>query len=86
MHCLRDVLYTGSMRGLGKLVIVDHGSGYLTIYANLEQITVSTGQTLDAGSIVGRAGEAGDEGGSQVHFEIRKSTDSLDPLYWLSKR
>ena len=77
-----DVLYIGAMRGLGKLVIVDHGSGYLTIYANLYRIAVATGQRLDAGSTVGKAGE----GSAQVHFEIRKSTDSLDPLNWLSRR
>jgi len=81
-----DVLYIGTMRGLGKLVIVDHGSEYLTIYANLDQIAVSTGQRLNAGSTVGIAGAGDEENGSQVHFEIRKSTDSLDPLNWLSRR
>jgi septal ring factor EnvC (AmiA/AmiB activator) len=81
-----SVLYTGSMRGLGKLVIVDHGGGYLTIYAGLRHIEVSTGQTLEAGTVLGRAGGAGDTGGPKVHFEIRKSTDSLDPQQWLARR
>ena len=58
VHCVASgtVLYTGSMRGLGRLVIVDHGNGYLTIYADLEKIAVSTNQTLSAGAVVGRAG------------------------------
>jgi septal ring factor EnvC (AmiA/AmiB activator) len=77
------VMYTGSMRGLGRLVIVDHGADYLTIYAHLEAIEVSVNQTVTAGAIVGRAGETE---GSQLHFEIRKSTESLDPLQWLGNR
>jgi septal ring factor EnvC (AmiA/AmiB activator) len=78
-----SVMYTGSMRGLGKLVIVDHGAGFLTIYANLGEIGVSTGQILSAGEPIGTVGP-GDT--PQLHFEIRKSTDSLDPLLWLEKR
>lgn len=88
VKCIADgsVLYTGSMRGLGRLVIVDHGNGYLTVYADLAQIAVSTGQKVEAGTIVGKAGEATEENGAQVHFEIRKSTDSLDPQQWLTRR
>jgi len=88
VKCIAEgsVLYTGSMRGLGRLVIVDHGNGYLTVYADLEQIGVATGQKVEAGTVVGKAGEATGENGVQVHFEIRKSTDSLDPQQWLSRR
>ena len=74
------VMYTGSMRGLGRLVIVDHGGDYLTIYAHLEEISVSANQAVAAGTAIGQAGEAE---GAQLHFEIRKSTESLDPLQWL---
>jgi septal ring factor EnvC (AmiA/AmiB activator) len=46
----------------------------------------ATGQKVEAGTVVGKAGEATGENGVQVHFEIRKSTDSLDPQQWLSRR
>jgi septal ring factor EnvC (AmiA/AmiB activator) len=75
------VLYTGSMRGLGRIVIVDHGYGYLTIYARLESIECIAGSKVSAGGAIGSVGREG-----QVHFEIRQSTESLDPADWLGKR
>jgi septal ring factor EnvC (AmiA/AmiB activator) len=75
------VMYTGSMRGLGRIAIVDHGDGYLTIYARLETIECATGSKVSAGSAIGSVGSEG-----QVHFEIRQSTESLDPAAWLGKR
>jgi murein hydrolase activator len=81
------VIYTGSMRGLGRLVIVEHGGDYLTIYSHLEEINVSANQKVIAGTTLGRVGiaAAGSES-SLLHFEIRKSTESLDPLLWLIKK
>lgn len=78
------VIYTGSMRGLGRLVIVDHGSGYLTIYGRLSDIRVSVSEQVGAGSTIGSGGDAGET--AELHFEIRRSTDALDPLEWLEQR
>jgi septal ring factor EnvC (AmiA/AmiB activator) len=75
------VMYTGSMRGLGRIAIVDHGDGYLTIYARLETVECATGSKVSAGSTIGSVGSEG-----KVHFEIRQSTESLDPVAWLLKR
>ena len=80
------VIHTGSMRGLGKLVIVDHGNNFLTIYAHLEEISVATNQSIAAGTVLGKAGAGGISETPQVHFEIRKSTDALDPDLWLEKK
>jgi murein hydrolase activator len=80
------VMYTGSMRGLGRLVIVDHGGDYLTIYSHLEEIAVDANQQVAAGALLGRAGSTGVGNGALLHFEIRKSTESLDPLEWLRGR
>jgi murein hydrolase activator len=80
------VMYTGSMRGLGRLVIVDHGGDYLTIYAHLEDIVVSVNQAVASGAVLGKAAGTGDGEQALLHFEIRKSTDSLDPLQWLGGR
>jgi murein hydrolase activator len=88
VHCVAEgtVIHTGSMRGLGRLVIVDHGNNFLTIYAHLAEIDVSTNQSVTAGTVVGRAGAGGISETPLVHFEIRKSTDALDPDRWLEKR
>jgi septal ring factor EnvC (AmiA/AmiB activator) len=79
------VAYTGWMRGLGKLAIVDHG-GYYTTYARLEDALVEKDQKVEAGSAIGILGESNPFVGAQLHFEIRKSTEALDPLDWLEKR
>jgi septal ring factor EnvC (AmiA/AmiB activator) len=76
-----SVIYTGSMRGLGKIVIVGHGADYLSIYARLESITSTKGTAVAAGTSLGSIGDGG-----LLHFEIRQATESFDPLFWLQKR
>jgi len=75
------VIHTGVMRGMGKLVIVDHSGGYITVYAHLSEVSVKNEQAVADGAILGRISSGTSE--SSLHFEIRKSTESLDPLSWL---
>ena len=79
------VAYVGWMRGFGKFVIVDHG-GYYTTYAHMEDVAVEKDEEVRNGSVLGTAGDAGIVGGIKLHFEIRKSTEALDPIDWLEKR
>jgi septal ring factor EnvC (AmiA/AmiB activator) len=77
------VIYSGSMRGLGRLVIVEHGGDYLTIYSHLDEISVSENQKVGAGTPLGRVAASGGTESAILHFEIRKSTNSFDPTHWL---
>jgi murein hydrolase activator len=78
------VAYIGRMRGLGRFVVVDHHSGFLTIYANLASVSVTLEQRVELGSPLGRAPVPVAGGaGATVHFELRQSTSALDPLEWL---
>jgi septal ring factor EnvC (AmiA/AmiB activator) len=79
------VAYVGWMRGLGKLVIVDHG-GYYTTYARLEETLVAKDDKVEPGSVIGNVGEINALDGARLHFEIRKSTEAIDPLEWLEKK
>jgi murein hydrolase activator len=79
------VAYVGWMRGLGKIVIVDHG-GYYTTYARLEDVLAEKDQKVEAGSAIGKVGEINQIDGARLHFEIRRSTEALDPMEWLEKR
>jgi septal ring factor EnvC (AmiA/AmiB activator) len=87
VYCVASgkVAYVGWMRGLGKLVIVDHG-GYYTTYARLEDALVEKDDKVEAGSAVGKVGEINPFDVPKLHFEIRKSTEALDPLEWLEKK
>jgi septal ring factor EnvC (AmiA/AmiB activator) len=81
-----QVAYVGSMRGFGTFAIVDHG-GYYSTYAHLEEIVVEKDEEVKSGSILGVVGgDSGIFGETKLHFEIRKSTEALDPVDWLEKK
>ncbi|MBN1578587.1 MAG: peptidoglycan DD-metalloendopeptidase family protein [Chitinispirillaceae bacterium] len=80
------VIHTGSMRGLGKMVIVDHVGGYLSIYAQLHTIDVKLDQKVVMDAVLGRVGDPRSPGDAKLHFEIRKSAEALNPVEWLEKR
>ncbi|MDG5816036.1 peptidoglycan DD-metalloendopeptidase family protein [Chitinispirillales bacterium ANBcel5] len=77
------VAYTGWMRGLGRLVIVEHQGGYISIYAHLGEITVQEDKVVKSGTVLGKVGESGSAEGSKLHFELRKSSETLNPTEWL---
>ncbi len=70
------VVYADQFLGYGNLVIVDHGSGFYTLYSNLDEMTAKVGTDVVAGSKVGTAGD-------YLHFEIRKDGKPVDPIDWL---
>ncbi len=67
----------------GQMIILNHGSGYYTLYAHLSGASVGRGQEVAAGQVIGRAGDTGSLKGTVLHFEIRKGRTSVDPLGWL---
>jgi septal ring factor EnvC (AmiA/AmiB activator) len=78
--------YAGWMRGYGNFVIVNHPGGYVTIYAHLDQISVSVQQQVESGSILGRVMRQGNENSPRIHFQIRREAEPLDPGVWLEAR
>jgi len=78
------VRYAGRFRGYGNLVILDHGDDYFTVSAHLDEVAVSVGDALDAGSVVGTAGDTGSLRGPVLYFEVRRGAEALDPAGWLT--
>lgn len=79
------VVYSGNEIGVfGGLVLVDHGSGWVTAYGHLGSLSVTRGERVDAGQAIGSVGETGHVTQPQLHFEIRKDRKPLDPLTRLS--
>jgi murein DD-endopeptidase MepM/ murein hydrolase activator NlpD len=70
--------------GYGKVVIVNHGNGFQTLYAHLSVISVSVGESVTKGQQVGLMGNTGHSTGSHLHFEIRKGSQLQDPLEFVS--
>ncbi len=70
------VAYADQFIGYGNLLIVDHGGGFYTLYANLSEMTAQIGAEVAAGTRVGAAGDF-------LHFEIRKDGKPVNPMGWL---
>jgi murein DD-endopeptidase MepM/ murein hydrolase activator NlpD len=77
------VVSAGWSGGYGRMVEVDHGNGFATRYGHLSQIDVHVGQTLRAGSVVGRMGSTGRSTGPHLHYETRISGEAVDPQRFL---
>jgi septal ring factor EnvC (AmiA/AmiB activator) len=68
----------------GNLVIVNHTNGFRTVYAHLSEITVTQGQKVREGEVVGKSGDS--LSGPLLHFELWKDREKQDPEAWLRKR
>lgn len=70
----------------GRMVVIDHGGGWLTAYGPLTRITVSRGDFVKAGERIGIAGAAGPVKKPDLHFRILKDDREVDPLARLPER
>lgn len=77
------VVYSGWLKGYGNMVIVDHGSGYHSLYAHLQSRLVDVDNELEEGEELGSVGDTGSLKGAYLYFEIRKGGEAIDPLPWL---
>ncbi len=74
------VTYAGDqLKGYGNLVLIRHDDGYVTAYAHAQSIAVARGQRVAKGQVIGYAGDTGDVRTPQLHFEIRKGVEPVDP-------
>jgi lipoprotein NlpD len=79
------VTYVGSgIPGLGKLVVIRHDQGYLTVYAHNNDILVKEQQSVTRGQKIAELG-ASDAERPKLHFQIRKGAAAVDPLLYLPK-
>jgi len=81
-----EVVYADWYKGYGKLMILDHGSGFYTLYGNLSQLDLNKGVRVTKGQVIGLAGETGSLKGAKLYFEIRRNGEAEDPLTRLTKR
>lgn len=78
------VAYAAPFAGLGMLVIVDHGGQDFSLYGHLGPVTVSKGDRVEEGSLIGRSG-LGSRGVPELYFELRVDGSPVDPVEWLSR-
>ena len=80
-----EVIYNGWLRGYGRVVVIDHGRGFSTLYAHLSASLVHEGQIVKAGANIARVGRTGNVTGYHLHFEVRVYGTPADPIRYLKR-
>ncbi len=74
------VIYSGPISGgYGIMIMIDHGNGYQTLYAHLSSVSVSCGQGVSQGQVIGAGGSTGNSTGPHLHFEVRYGGGYVNP-------
>jgi septal ring factor EnvC (AmiA/AmiB activator) len=79
------VVYAEWMRGYGLLTIIDHGQGYMTLYAFNQSLYKRAGDLVRAGDVIASVGESGGRSQSGLYFGIRQKGVPIDPLEWCQR-
>ncbi len=79
------VVYSDWLRGYGLLIIIDHGKGYMTLYAFNQSVYRQVGEWVDAGEVVASVGQSGGRSHPGLYFGIRNKGKPVDPLEWCRK-
>jgi murein DD-endopeptidase MepM/ murein hydrolase activator NlpD len=74
------IVHSGSVRGYGNYIVIEHEDGYKSAYAHLQTIKVEKGDRVNIGSIIGTVGNSGTATGYHLHFELIKSDKKIDPI------
>ena len=78
------VAYVGdALAGYGNLVLIRHDNGMVTAYAHLDRVAVSKDQKVMRGQAIGTVGSTGTVANAQLHFEVRRGIETLDPVKYL---
>jgi murein hydrolase activator len=78
------VAYADWLPGLGLLLVLEHGDGYMSLYAHNEVLFNAVGDWVSAGQVLGRVGDSGGRDQAGLYFEIRSGTKAENPGPWFS--
>lgn len=79
------VVFSDWLRGYGLIMIIDHGQGYLSLYAHNQTLLRDVGSWVNQGDIIAHAGRSGGSDSASLYFEIRHRGKPQDPAAWLRR-
>ncbi len=79
------VAFADWLPGLGLLVIVDHGGGFMSLYGHNGALRTESGEWVDAGDEIAEVGDTGGQARPALYFEIRKNGEPLNPHDWIKQ-
>jgi len=74
------VIWVGTERGYGNMVVIDHGEGWSTLYAHASRLLVGADEWVGAGEAIAEVGDTGNARGAHLHFEVHRSGLPVNPL------
>ena len=80
------IAFADWLAGMGLLVIVDHGEGYMTLYGYNETILKNTGDWVAPGDVIATVGDSGGQAQTGLYFELRQGTKPVNPRQWVTRR
>ena len=81
-----QVVFSSWLRGLGLLLILDHGGGFMTLYAHSATIMKRVGEFVSSGEVIATTGDTGGLREPGLYFELRSQGKPADPTTWLAAR
>jgi septal ring factor EnvC (AmiA/AmiB activator) len=79
------VIYADWLPGMGLLIVLDHGDGYMTLYGHNDRLFRAVGDRVAPGDVIATVGDSGGNARAGLYIEVRKGKTPLDPLKWLRK-
>lgn len=80
------VVFSDWMTGYGMILIVDHGNGYMSLYAHNDALLKDAGARVRRGDAVAKVGNSGGQGVTALYFELRRNGQPVDPNTWLQRQ
>jgi septal ring factor EnvC (AmiA/AmiB activator) len=80
------VVFSDWLSGMGLLVVVEHGDGYLTLYGHNQDVVSEVGEWVNPDSVIAHVGDSGGQATSGLYFEIRKNGQPVDPHSWIAAK
>jgi septal ring factor EnvC (AmiA/AmiB activator) len=79
------VVFANWLRGLGLLLIIDHGNGYMSLYGYNQSLYKKPGDLVKAGDLIATVGKSGGQQQDALYFGLRHDTTALNPQVWMKK-
>jgi septal ring factor EnvC (AmiA/AmiB activator) len=80
------VAYADWLPGMGLMIVLDHGGGYLSLYGHNEEVFKKVGEPVSAGDVIGAVGDTGGHDQPALYFEVRRGREPVNPEIWLRRR
>ena len=81
-----QVVYGDWLPGMGLMLVLDHGGGYMSLYGHNEELFRKVGETVAAGDVIGSVGDSGGHNQPALYFEVRRGRTPVNPEIWLARK